>query len=85
MTAVEVVGSRLVMLREVDMPHELQHLDLPTLLIYGERDALTPSAAGRWLADTLPDNQLLLLKDASHAPFISHADLFVQQVLAFLR
>ena len=83
--AEQVLGSGLELLRDVDMRHELQHLDLPTLLIYGERDALTPSAAGRWLADTLPDNQLLLLKDASHAPFISHADLFVQQVLAFLR
>lgn len=80
-----VLGSGLEILRDEDLRHELQHLDQPTLLIYGERDALTPAAAGRWLAGAIADSELLLLPDASHAPFISHADVFTAKVLEFLR
>ena len=79
-----VLGSGLAILRDEDLRHELRHLDQPTLLIYGERDALTPAAAGRWLSDTLPDSELHLVSQASHAPFISHAAAFAERVLAFL-
>ncbi|WP_137937069.1 pimeloyl-ACP methyl ester esterase BioH [Chitinivorax sp. B] len=79
-----VLGKGLDILRDVDMRHELQHLDPPTLLIYGERDGLTPAPVGRWLAANLPDAELMMLKHSAHAPFISHPDHFAERVIQFL-
>nr|WP_246490895.1 pimeloyl-ACP methyl ester esterase BioH [Chitinivorax tropicus] len=79
-----VLGKGLDLLRDVDIRHELVHLDQPTLLIYGERDGLTPAPVGRWLADHLPDAELWMLKDGAHAPFVSHPDHFVARVVQFL-
>ncbi|MEW9897241.1 pimeloyl-ACP methyl ester esterase BioH [Chitinivorax sp. PXF-14] len=80
-----VMRQGLDILRDVDLRPELQHLDPPTLLIYGERDGLTPAPVGRWLASRLPDAELEMLKDSAHAPFISHPERFVERVCQFLK
>jgi pimeloyl-ACP methyl ester carboxylesterase len=41
-------------------------------------------AAGLWLAEHLPRATLARHERASHAPFISHPDWFVQTVAEFL-
>jgi pimeloyl-[acyl-carrier protein] methyl ester esterase len=68
---------------------QLQHNDLralaralrvPTVVIAGQYDRVTPCTAAQALADLLPQAQLLALPRAGHAPFLSHG----QDVLAAL-
>lgn len=49
----------------------------PVGLFYGARDAITPAAAGRWLAAQLPDAVYHDFPQASHAPFLSHETEFI--------
>jgi len=74
----------LTLLALTDLRERLAVLDVPTLLIGGLNDRVTPPAALEAMARLLPRSQLLLLPRAGHAPFISHADAVAEAVLAFI-
>ena len=71
-------------LRDTDLRAGLANITQPTLLIAGERDTLTPSAASEYMAQTLPNVQLQIIKGAAHAPFLSHPKVFMQHLTSFL-
>jgi pimeloyl-[acyl-carrier protein] methyl ester esterase len=71
-------------LMDADMRAAAPAIVAPTLVVTGSRDALTPAAAGVWLAHAIPDARLAQIEGAAHAPFLSHRDAFLATVLAFL-
>ena len=48
----------------------------PALVVSGDRDTLAFPAAGRFLAERLPNARFALIAGAAHVPFLSHADAF---------
>src|SRR5487761_2511102 len=66
-------------LRDVDLRGELQDIKQPAMIIAGERDKLTPPAASRYLARTMPSARLMEVEGAAHAPFLSHPEIFAEQ------
>ena len=50
--------AALAVLESSDVRHELPQLHLPTHLSYGQRDALTPIGAARWLASAIAGSTL---------------------------
>jgi pimeloyl-[acyl-carrier protein] methyl ester esterase len=62
----------LEILRDLDLREELANISQPVLLIHGERDTLTPLAAGACLARRLPRAELNIVGGSAHAPFLSH-------------
>lgn len=74
----------LEILRDADLRSELSKIRQPTLLIAGARDRLTPPEASRYLAQTMPDARLFEVSGAAHAPFLSHTEIFIEQVSGFL-
>jgi pimeloyl-[acyl-carrier protein] methyl ester esterase len=59
------------LLGATDLRPLLPRLDVPTLVIHGEADAICPPGAGRHLAAAIPGARLLALPGAGHAPFLS--------------
>lgn len=78
------LGSGLELLRSVDLRGEVEDVQQPALVITGERDRLTPAAAGRWLAEHLPRARHEQIAGAAHAPFLSHPDRFGDLLTDFL-
>jgi pimeloyl-[acyl-carrier protein] methyl ester esterase len=74
----------LEILRDADLRAGLPEIAQPTLLIAGERDKLTPPEASYYLAQSMPSARVVEVADAAHAPFLSHPDIFVEQVKSFL-
>lgn len=72
-------------LREADFRATLAAVRLPTLVIGGQHDAVTPPAAARALAAALPRGEFRRLRGACHAPFLSHPAQFATLVEGFLR
>ncbi|MDO8294727.1 MAG: alpha/beta fold hydrolase [Gallionella sp.] len=72
-------------LRDCDLRGVLPGIHQPALVISGERDTLTPPQAAYYLAAQLPNARLALIKGAAHAPFLSHPDEFVGQLIRFLK
>jgi pimeloyl-[acyl-carrier protein] methyl ester esterase len=77
------LAAGLAELRDTDLRKSAVVVRLPTLLIHGERDPLMPLAAGRWLAEHMPDARLEIFPGAAHAPFLSQPDRFVEMLQRF--
>lgn len=73
----------LTLLAEVDLRDELQHISVPMLRLYGRLDGLVPAKVARDLNHLAPYSQMFMFEQSSHAPFMTEADAFCQQLLAF--
>jgi pimeloyl-[acyl-carrier protein] methyl ester esterase len=76
--------SGLEILRGCDLRSALPDIKQPALVVAGGRDMLTPPQASQYLASHLPDARLATIRDAAHAPFLSHPDEFMEHILNFL-
>ncbi len=81
---VTLLRSARDLLRE-DVARDLTAIRAPTLLIWGEHDALVPVLVGYELRRVIPQSRLLVLKDASHVPMFHDARRFNAALLQFLR
>lgn len=68
-----------------DRVADLPNIRVPTLLVYGEDDTLTPPALGRSMAERIPGAEMVVIPDAGHLPNIEQPEAFNKAVLAFLR
>ncbi|HTD91321.1 MAG TPA: alpha/beta fold hydrolase, partial [Burkholderiales bacterium] len=67
----DVLEYGLEILRATDLRELLQSIRQPALVVHGEHDAVTPSAAGVALSKALPNAQFHKIAGAGHAPFLS--------------
>ena len=56
----------------------------PTLVLFGEQDAIVPFAQGCRLVRDVPGTKLVLLPDLAHAPQLERPDLVLRHLLPFL-
>jgi pimeloyl-ACP methyl ester carboxylesterase len=56
-----------------DMSEALQHVAVPTLLLWGDADAISPVAVGRRLAQLLPNAELVIIRGGGHDLVNTHA------------
>lgn len=81
----DALRGGLAILRDADQRSEVVQIQQPTLLIAGQRDKLTPPEASYYLAEVIPNAQVVEIEGAAHAPFLSHPDMFVSHVRVFLK
>jgi pimeloyl-ACP methyl ester carboxylesterase len=62
----------------------LHRIDVPTLLLWGEKDGLVPPAFGEAYRPLIPGARLVVLPDAGHAPFDEQKDAFLAAYLDFV-
>jgi pimeloyl-[acyl-carrier protein] methyl ester esterase len=65
------------LIERTDLRSDLRQIAQETVVIGGERDALVPRAASRWLAETLPRASYRSIAGAAHARFLSHPGAFL--------
>ena len=80
----QALAAGLGILRHADLRDDLASIAIPTLVIAGEHDRITPVAAGRELASRLPSARFVEVPKAGHAPFLSHPDTVRREVESFL-
>jgi len=62
---------------------ELQLIKIPVLVIWGEKDAVTPLSEGKLIAETIPDAKLVVVKNAGHFLFLEKPDEFITLIKEF--
>ena len=67
-----------------DVREDLRRIEVPTLLVWGQRDPLIPPAVGDLLREEIPDSRLLVLEKAAHVPMFDRPEEFDAALLAFL-
>ena len=73
----------LAILQESDLRSALSSIMQPALIIAGELDALAPWQASQYMAQQMPNAELVKIKSAAHVPFLSHAEEFVKHTVRF--
>jgi pimeloyl-ACP methyl ester carboxylesterase len=72
-------------LTAADAPPALRDVACPTLIVYGEQDAIAPPAEHALrLAETLPSAQLVVFPRCGHLPHAEHTERFNHVVEAFI-
>ncbi|EMA43960.1 alpha/beta fold hydrolase, partial [Halobiforma nitratireducens] len=67
-----------------DVRDRLSEIDVPTLVVYGEYDQLTPPWFHEFLADEIPAAELVGIGDAAQATMLERPEPFNEAVAAFL-
>ncbi len=62
----------------------LRNIPHPTLIVHGNQDIVVQPINGLILAQHLPNAQLMVYTDSSHAAHYQHADLFLKHARIFL-
>jgi pimeloyl-ACP methyl ester carboxylesterase len=63
----------------------LPRIDVPTLLVWGDRDSLVPLEHGRQMRAVIPGSRLVVLPGAAHNAMVDRPAEFNRAVLRFLR
>jgi pimeloyl-ACP methyl ester carboxylesterase len=69
---------------DVDLLDDVTEVEIPTLIIVGEDDPLTPLEESRLIANSLPQVRLVELPGCGHWPFVEQPEIFVSTVRRFL-
>jgi pimeloyl-ACP methyl ester carboxylesterase len=69
---------------QTDWEPYLRRIGAPTLVVWGEHDAITPLALGQEIAAVVPGARLIILAGAGHNPMWERAESFNAEVLRFL-
>jgi pimeloyl-ACP methyl ester carboxylesterase len=72
-------------LRRYDIRPTLQRIRVPSLLIWGEKDTLTPPRLGRIMAEALGDARLEIVPGVRHLSMVSKADIASNLVVNFFK
>ena len=78
------LAAGLEILHNSDLRNAIQRIELPTLVMTGNYDRLTPPESGAWLAAQVRGARVLHLPEAAHAPFLSHPREFIAGLGDFL-
>lgn len=68
-----------------DLAARLRPLDLPALVVWGERDAYIPVRYASVQRDVFPHAEITELPDSGHWPFLDDAETVEPLVIEFLR
>jgi pimeloyl-ACP methyl ester carboxylesterase len=69
----------------VDLTDELPRIELPTLVVAGTRDVITPMGDARRIASLVPGARLVTFEDAGHMLMLERTDELDRLVLDFAR
>lgn len=78
------LAGGLTVLGALDQREMLERVCCPTLWVMGGSDPLMDAAGADWAASRMPDAIAISVKEAGHAPFLSHADACRAAISAFL-
>ena len=76
--------ARAIVSMSDDVREELRFIEVPTLVIVGTQDILTPLPDSEELAELIPGAELSVISGAAHGLMIEAANAFNERVLAFL-
>ncbi|MEE8573781.1 MAG: alpha/beta hydrolase, partial [Thermodesulfobacteriota bacterium] len=76
--------AALATLASLDLRAGLAEIKIPTLIVHGERDAVVPVEAGRYLKDHIPDASFCSFESTGHAPMLTRPEEFNSILSDFL-
>jgi pimeloyl-ACP methyl ester carboxylesterase len=63
-----------------DLRSQLAQIQIPTLIIHGDRDVIVPPEDAKFMAKRIPNNHLYILNGAGHVPTMTRPDEVAQLI-----
>jgi 3-oxoadipate enol-lactonase len=76
---------RAILATDDSLADELGTIDVPTLVIVGNQDILTPRGDSEEIAERIPGAELVVISGAAHGMMVEHASTFNTILFDFLR
>jgi pimeloyl-ACP methyl ester carboxylesterase len=83
-TPVEVWVHTLRDLLEMDLREAIEHVKVPSLVIVGDRDLLTPKTSAHALREALPDARAVVITGAGHISMLERHRVFNEVLSGYL-
>ncbi len=80
-----VAQVRAILAVDDSTAHELASVAVPTLVMVGNQDILTPRGDSEELAELIPGAELVVISGAAHGFMVEHASTFNKILFEFLR
>jgi 3-oxoadipate enol-lactonase len=80
-----ICGALLAMAARTDTTASLKRISVPTLILVGELDTITPPALAEQIHELIPESVLHLIPDAAHLSNLENSEEFNRLLLSFLR
>lgn len=71
-------------LHNLSLPYYLNNVSVPTLIVWGEQDAIIPVECADLFRKAIPNSQLEIISNCGHSPAIEKPNEFVSTVTGFL-
>jgi pimeloyl-ACP methyl ester carboxylesterase len=79
-----LVGRLIGPPRDAELESAMRELHVPTLVLFGTEDRLTPLELGRHYRELMPDAHFVIVYDAAHAVYADRPEAFAAIVADFL-
>jgi 3-oxoadipate enol-lactonase len=80
-----VCGTLLALASRTDTTDALPKISVPTLIMVGEHDPITPPAASKAMKKAIPDSELHIIPHAAHLSNLENPEEFNQHLSHFLK
>jgi pimeloyl-ACP methyl ester carboxylesterase len=81
----ETLRTQVSVMADTDQRDLLRHIEVPTLLIWGELDVRSPLSVAHEFQQEIPDTELVLIPGAGHVSNLEKPELFNKAVREFCR
>ena len=68
-----------------DLTSLLSQIKVPTLIIWGDRDRMTPLRDAYLMKKEISNSKLIILEGFSHVPHLENPKLLSQKVITFIK
>jgi len=80
-----IAGTLLALAARTDTSAALPGIAMPTLILVGEKDAVTPPEAARAMHAKIPGSQLQVIPESAHMSNLENPEVFNRRLWEFLR
>ena len=80
-----IAGTLLALAARTDTTASLAAIKVPTLILVGELDAITPPSAAEAMQKQIPGSELSIVPRAAHMSNLENPEFFNEKLLGFLR
>lgn len=80
-----IAGTLLALASRTDTTASLERLQIPTLILVGENDTVTPVDAARRMHERIKGSEIHVIPGASHMSNLENPEVFNEKLVSFLR
>lgn len=78
-----ICGALLAMAGRTDTTEALSKISVPTLILVGEHDTVTPQTAAKIMHDSIPNSKLHVIGNAAHMSNLENPNMFNEHLTKF--